>query len=312
MQNNPASPQFDKWVRGLDPRGSVSDAARYSLRSRLAAVQQYFALAAIPDEPDIEDVHQLRVATRRSLSALELYRGVLPGKPMRALRRTVKEIQRAAGALRDLDVLAKRYRKEQHSSAKRLVAVLAPRRSKMQKRLVKLYIRLREGNRFASQIDKLLRKAQTPGGATECWASWTNAIWPHRVSQFFQSADVDTQYLTQLHHFRICGKELRYALELLAPAFDPQLLGQAYPFVEQLQERLGRINDRVVAREMFREWNSKRNRISRVCNLNRLRDREFESLRRELRDFEAWWTPALKKEMRQALERLAVLDPHVR
>jgi len=254
----------------------------------------------------------LRVATRRSLAALELYRGVLPTKPMRALRRTVKKIQRAGGALRDLDVLAKRYRKEQRSSARRLVTVLGQRRSKMQKRLVKLYIRQRHRNRFASRIDKLLRKTHAADGATACWASWTKTRWPHGVSQFFQSADVDTQNLTQLHHFRICGKELRYALELLAPAFDPQLLGQAYPFVEQLQERLGRINDCVVAREMFREWNSKRNRISRVCNLNRLRDCEYESLRRELRDFEAWWTPALKKEMRQALDRLAVLDPHVR
>ena len=52
----------------------------------------------------------------------------------------------------------------------------------------------------------------------------------------------------ELHAFRIICKDLHYALELLAGAF-PGTLREMYPLLSSLQEKLGRINDLVVARE---------------------------------------------------------------
>ena len=130
--------------------------------------------------------------------------------------------------------------------------------------------------------------------------------WSQLVEHFHQSTEVDTEDLEALHHFRISSKQLRYGFELLAPALDPKQREGAYRFVERLQDRLGRLHDHVVARKLFREWDSKRNRIARACNLNRLIDVENEMLQNERRDFVAWWTPSMKADMREAFDRLTL------
>ena len=71
---------------------------------------------------------------------------------------------------------------------------------------------------------------------------------------FFESIPGDTSDMAALHQFRIRAKSLRYAMELLAAAFGPELREVHYPVVEEVQERLGRINDHVAARDRFRNW----------------------------------------------------------
>ena len=86
-----------KWIDGIDPDGSVEDAARRSLKARLTAVAQALPLAAHLADHDVEHVHRLRVATRRAIAALKLYRDWLPDKPARWLKKRLKKIRRAAG-----------------------------------------------------------------------------------------------------------------------------------------------------------------------------------------------------------------------
>jgi CHAD domain-containing protein len=134
--------------------------------------------------------------------------------------------------------------------------------------------------------------------------------WSQLVEQFVKSADVDTKNLDALHRFRISSKKLRYGMELLAPAFDPQRIERAYGFVERLQEGLGQIHDHVFAGRMFHDWDKKRNRVSRECNLKLLIKGEDIMLRNELSDLGTWWTPAVMADMRQAFDLLAILDSH--
>ena len=298
--------KLDKWVKAIGPLDSVHDAASYSLRNRLASVHQFFPRAAISEFEGVEDVHQLRVATRRVYAVLELYAELLPTKLSKLLRGTLKKIHRAAGAVRDLDVLNQRFRKVEHNSAKNLVKALNQRRSKMQLRLAKLYLRLRHGDRFLNQTHKLLSKIGRSNKPSEPAGAWMKMRWSEFLEQFYQSADVDTEDLHALHQFRITIKRLRYGLELLAPAFDCTQCERAYEFVERLQDRLGQLNDHVIACELFRAWNSKRNRVSRKCNLNRLLKCENEVLQKELGDFDAWWTPSLIADMREAFDQLAM------
>ena len=88
---------LSKWIDGLAADSSVSAAARKSLEARLAAVAYWLPLAARPVDGDTERVHQLRVATRRAVAALKLYRDWLPRKPHRWLTKRLKKLRQAAG-----------------------------------------------------------------------------------------------------------------------------------------------------------------------------------------------------------------------
>src|SRR2546423_3589961 len=101
-----------KWIDGLHADSAVEDAARRSLEVRLATVAHYLPLAAHLAEHDIEHVHRLRVATRRAAAALKLYRDRLPQKDARWGKKQLRKIRRAAGEVRDLDVLIARLRRE--------------------------------------------------------------------------------------------------------------------------------------------------------------------------------------------------------
>jgi len=98
--------RMDKWIPDVSPDDRTSDVAARTLRLRLAAVRHYLPLAAERPEEDIEYVHELRVATRRTTAALRLYAGLLPGRRTARMERRLKQIRRAAGDARDYNVLA--------------------------------------------------------------------------------------------------------------------------------------------------------------------------------------------------------------
>jgi len=97
--------EFSKWVFAASADDPVNEVAARTLTVRLAAVQHFLPLAAERSEEDIEYVHQLRVATRRCVAALRLYRKILPKLPRKTLCRELKSIRQAAGRARDYDVL---------------------------------------------------------------------------------------------------------------------------------------------------------------------------------------------------------------
>ena len=112
----------------LARRRSVADAARRSLETRLAVVAHTLPLAAHLSEHDIEHVHRLRVATRRAAAALKLYRDWLPQKTRRWFKKRLRQIRRAAGEARDLDVLIQRLQRESVPQIEPIVRFLGAKR----------------------------------------------------------------------------------------------------------------------------------------------------------------------------------------
>src|SRR5450755_1491967 len=100
--------RMDKWIHGVSPDDWTSDVAGRTLRFRLAAVQHYLPLAGEKPDEDIEYVHELRVATRRTTAALRLYADMLPRRRTARMETRLKQIRRAAGDARDYDVLVQR------------------------------------------------------------------------------------------------------------------------------------------------------------------------------------------------------------
>jgi CHAD domain-containing protein len=132
------------WVVGDGGRTPVTKVAARTLRKRLEAVWRELAGACRPRH-DPERVHQLRVATRRTLAALTAFRGVVPGKQRIWFEKRLRRIRRAAGSTRDLDVLTGRLERE----APRAAAV-SPRDAKaalVRERLVTMLAKRREVSR---------------------------------------------------------------------------------------------------------------------------------------------------------------------
>jgi len=86
-----------KWVSGLTAEMELVEAARRVLEVRLRVVGEYLPRVERADPTDTENVHQLRVATRRAGAALRIFKVCLPHKVARRAGQRLRRIRRAAG-----------------------------------------------------------------------------------------------------------------------------------------------------------------------------------------------------------------------
>ncbi len=98
-----------KWVKDLQAETPLAEAAHRVLRTRLAAVKKYLDLVVKKDE-DPENVHQLRVSSRRTAAALDMFENCLPSKVHSKAKKKLKKLRRAAGAARDWDVFLQSFK----------------------------------------------------------------------------------------------------------------------------------------------------------------------------------------------------------
>ncbi|MBV8488371.1 MAG: CHAD domain-containing protein, partial [Planctomycetaceae bacterium] len=227
----------------------TADVAARSLRNRLGAVLQVLPLAARKAEEDIEYVHQLRVWTRRACAALDLYEELLPRRRCAWLKKQLKRVRRAANDARDCDVLIERLKTERSYQAAGLwLEELRAERSEKQKAIVTAERRLSRGHRFLRRSEKLMKRLQSRdeksgGAAPSSFGDWAPDRLRPLVEHFLAAVPADRTDNSALHQFRIRGKQVRYAMELLAGAFSEEFRTKLYPVIEAMQGRLGEIND---------------------------------------------------------------------
>jgi CHAD domain-containing protein len=296
---------LNKWIESLSPDGRVSDAARVSLEARLAAVSYWLPLAARPVDDDVEKVHQLRVATRRAIAALDLYDDWLPEQPATWLTRRLKKIRRAAGEARDLDVLVAWIGKQIGDSGRELCARIEVARAAAQPDVVAIAEKCEQANRFHRKTYRLLAGTKARGRKAKkqdvSFRNWAESRLGHVAEKFFDALPSHSTDLSALHQFRIRGKQLRYALELLASAFGPELRQVHYPIVEKLQELLGRVNDCVVGDQRLRDWRRKTESHAERELLDQLIARRRSQLDESIVDYRNWWTPERSTVLREGL-----------
>jgi len=295
--------EFEKWIEGVASDQSVSDVARHSLNVRLAAVQYYLPLAAERADEDAEYVHQLRVYTRRSTAALNLYAKTLPKKEVKWFRKQLRKIRRAAGAARDLDVLAERHSEDVGRGADAFRADLQQLRRAAQEPIVKLYRKLRRNGRLDRQVESILTGASSHV-ADIPFGEWARRRLRRSLQRFCKASPADTRDLDSLHRFRIRGKELRYAIELLSAAFPRELRQQFYPTVEQLQEQLGTIHDHAVAADRLQQWARATQDKHRARRLRAVLADERRRIDEAISEFSASWSEQTVRQFRVGLEEL--------
>lgn len=298
-----------KWIEGIGPDTPVDDAARRSLESRLTTVVQSLSLAAHLAEHDIEHVHRLRVSTRRAAAAIKLYRDLLGRKQARRMKRRLRKIRRAASDARDLDVLALRLLSEPDDRANRLVEFLSQRRTDVQPALVELAEECRRDDKFVRQTAKLLETIEAPqtddSTTPVSFGHWAPRQLAKIGSDFVDTMPGDTDDVDRLHQFRIRSKAVRYAIELLSPAFGPSIRKDVYPAVEELQERLGTITDHIAAMRLFDEWEAYLSEHSLPPDGRGWVEDERLQQADDLQKFREWWTTERAEGLTNALAEQA-------
>jgi CHAD domain-containing protein len=235
----------------------IAEAARRQLRrffDKLLARED-----AVRDDEDIEDVHQMRVATRRIRASLQVVEGVYDARPIRRYRRGLRRVAQSLGAVRDGDVFLAHvvaYRDSLPADApaglEPLIAAVTAERAQARERLLadldaKRYTKLKQS--FALFLT-------TPGADIAAAESGLtprvrdfagSAIWRRyeqwRAYETVLSGAADAT----LHQARIAGKRMRYTLEFFADALGPNVEQVLSPLIE-LQECLGALQDVVTAR----------------------------------------------------------------
>jgi CHAD domain-containing protein len=246
----------------LDGGEPIAEGARRILRrffGRMLARED----AVIKDD-DPEDVHQMRVASRRLRAALQVVEGVYAPDQIRRYRRGLRRVAQALGDVRDLDVFREHVLaylatlpEEARAEIAPLVAAVEEQRTQVRATLLD-DLDERRYHKFKRAFAGFLT---TPGegldGGDEVDATTRvrdfagSAIW--RRYEQWRAHEVALAHPTDegLHQARIAGKRLRYTLEFFAEALGPNI-EQALAPLTALQECLGALQDSVVARQRVR------------------------------------------------------------
>ena len=303
-----------KWVKARSGERTIDVAVR-TLRGRLKAVLHYLPLAAKKAEEDTEYVHKLRVWTRRASAALQLYVDLLPRRRLQWLKKQLKRIRRAAGEARDCDVLIERLSSGQtRRGGKQWLAAVQDDRAKVQRAVVAVYKRMAADDRFERRIGKFLKRIKSRRKKKLAGESKDFAVWAHKqlrrvADEFFAAIPNDRTDEAALHRFRICGKRLRYAIELLAGALSAAMREQLYPQIEDLQAQLGQINDFATAKTWLEEKLAAANNRQEAAAWRRLLSSEQRRLGRAREYFWQSYTPRRLRRLAKAFERVLSQGP---
>ncbi len=161
------------------PPPSLFDYATAMITARLDKMLSF--TEGVRAHEETEPVHQMRVWSRRSRAALEVFRDCFPGKAYAELEREVKAITDALGESRDLDVMIESLQKraetlplEQRSGIDSFIDRLKKRRETSQEPVVRAIERL-EKHDLATHFATLVAAHSAPRATTHHAANGNDA-----------------------------------------------------------------------------------------------------------------------------------------
>ena len=198
---------------------------------------------------EIEPIHQMRVATRRLRAAVQLFAGVIHGSRVQVYKRDLPWLGRAAGAVRECDMIEALIRE----TGARLDSVLADALTPLCDRLALERkaaharfveeLRSRRYQRMCERLaDPLLRHA-LPAIDAACDAPAMLAPLARSLRKAGKRVARDAPP-ELFHRLRVRIKRMRYALEMLAEVGGKRSR-KALNRLEQMQELLGAHQDMV-------------------------------------------------------------------
>ena len=294
---------------------SLAEAGRKVLRFHFARMLEREAGTRQGD--DLEELHSMRVATRRMRAAWRVFGDGFRHGPSRRYVSELRTVATALGAVRDQDVLLDGLTAYMASLPGEEGVALAPLheswqavRNEAREHLVKLL----DGDGYQRFVEDYVSFVETSGAGGRVM----RATDPHRVRDTAPSrvwaayeqlraydatltwADVPT-----LHVLRIAGKRLRYTLEFFREVLGADATA-LIARVTALQDHLGLLHDADVAAHLAREFLASSaaglsaETIQAVGRYLASREKEVARLRRTL---PAVWRPLVGDAFRRALGR---------
>lgn len=211
---------------------------------------------------DPEELHKMRVATRRLRAAWRVFGAAFRGAKVRRLRDDLGVVASKLGATRDLDVQLERLTTPRREDLEPLEVAWRAKREDARAALVRELDSARHRRWLASFIRFV--EVDAAGVAPTAGAEPTTVreragshIWAayERLRTFERV--VDGAAPETLHRLRIEAKRLRYSIEFVREALAPEAT-DPIASVTALQDHLGLLNDADVAAAMTREFLAER------------------------------------------------------
>jgi CHAD domain-containing protein len=223
------------------------DAALLTLRAWFAEARQHEAGTRLALDP--EDLHDMRVATRRMRAALRTFGAGLQAAELEFLRRLLRRTGRALGSCRERDVLLagitvlrERLPAELLGDIDALVVELQREREWMHRRLLRWLCSEPRLNAMQHAQDLFLHPLAWSGESARV-AQLAPIVVLRQARKLFQLGRGITPDSPpeRLHELRIAGKRLRYSAETFRSVFPglEDLIGR----LVQVQEALGTFRD---------------------------------------------------------------------
>ncbi|RMG72119.1 MAG: CHAD domain-containing protein [Chloroflexi bacterium] len=239
-------------LQPLTPEDTMSEAGRKILLSDFIIMLHHEPGARTGE--NIEELHKMRVATRRMRSALQLLSDYYKPKLVKFFQKHLQKLGKKLGDVRDLDVMLQDLTQlPNYQEIHDILAVLENQRQIARNQLHK-YLDSPQHKRFIEKFGKFLSK---PGKGVAIPEA--SGIIPYQVRHILPvliydhlaivrayDTVLDKVDIHTLHTLRIEFKRLRYAI-----SYFKSLLGSSVEqFIEEIkivQDYLGRLNDIHVA-----------------------------------------------------------------
>lgn len=255
----------------VDPSMSVGEVAFAVLRRQFTEMRNHEPGTRLGEDP--EELHDMRVPTRRMRAAMKVFQDALPERA-RWLREELRWVARALGDVRDLDVqieCLQAWKEEANDKSAefmdRILKITEKRRAEARKNMLEV---LESGRyeRLESSFAEMLRRG--PGAERELAQSNgrdparepITAAAPPLVSRRYRKWRKAAKRLDEnsspeaFHDVRKKGKRLRYTLEFVSEVYGKPVQKLVKP-LKALQDDLGDHQDAVVIAGYLRELGTK-------------------------------------------------------
>lgn len=241
----------------IQPDATLGDAAYAVIRKQLRELLTHEPGTRLGEDP--EELHDMRVATRRLRAAMDLFASALPSRAA-AVREELRWIATGLGAVRDLDVQlgdmtemarwSAEWTGADHGAALvHLRALLEAERDEARTKLLGALDSAR-WERLSAALLALARQGpsrRVPGARVPAALAVPPLLGQrHRAMRSAAKLARRSGVAHDFHRVRIRGKRLRYLLEFTSPLYGQPALAFAKKLTK-LQDTLGNMQDAEVA-----------------------------------------------------------------
>ncbi len=243
---------FNFGYRELSPESTTGEYAYALLRRLFSTMLNHEPGTRLGEDP--EELHDMRVATRRMRAAMSTFRPALPGRFEKA-RAELKWIAACLGEVRDVEVQLEWLDEMQRTSSWEDATAVGPLIEERRERWALERTRLLEAldseryHAMAEELAAILREGDPgQGQAAMPVKQFGRRVLKKRRRQFRREAeDLTSDSDPHLYHLaRIRGKKLRYASEALTDVFGEPAVGLVTA-IKHAQDVLGEHQDKAVA-----------------------------------------------------------------